>query len=112
MTTGEYLVAHSTLPSGTALDHLLAIQGTGQAGVVFVSFMSAVIDDSITSVLVEPQAEPQLYFRGGDSVAVNERDEVVNVSVLKQTDTLFIGERPLNLVVNNQASRRPVHRIT
>lgn len=31
MTTGEYLVAHSTLPSGTALQHLLALQiGTGQ----------------------------------------------------------------------------------
>jgi hypothetical protein len=37
MTTGEYLVSHSTLSSGTALQHLLALQiGSGQ-GTVFCS---------------------------------------------------------------------------
>lgn len=37
MTTGEYLVANSTLPSGTALQHLLALQigGGGPATTVF-----------------------------------------------------------------------------
>lgn len=38
MTTGEYLVAHSPLQSGTALDHFLALQfGAGQGETVFAS---------------------------------------------------------------------------
>lgn len=38
MTTGEYLVSHSSLPTGTALAHLLALQvGTGLGETVFAS---------------------------------------------------------------------------
>ncbi len=38
MTAGEYLVAHSPLASGTALEHFLAIQfGAGQGETVFAS---------------------------------------------------------------------------
>lgn len=44
MTTGEYLVANSTLPSGTALQHLLALQiGSGQ-GTVFCSQFNVRLD--------------------------------------------------------------------
>ena len=45
MTTGDYLVQHSTLPSGTALAHLLALQaGTGQ-GTVFASMLALRCDE-------------------------------------------------------------------
>lgn len=38
MTAGEYLVAHSPLQSGTALEHFLALQfGAGQGETVFAS---------------------------------------------------------------------------
>ena len=46
MTTGEYLVAHSTLPSGTALAHFLALQiGAGQGETVFASRFYVVTGD-------------------------------------------------------------------
>ena len=45
MTTGDYLVQHSTLQSGTALAHLLALQaGTGQ-GTVFASMFAVRCDE-------------------------------------------------------------------
>ena len=45
MTTGDYLVQHSTLPSGTAMAHLLALQaGTGQ-GTVFAAMFSLRCDE-------------------------------------------------------------------
>ena len=44
-TTGDYLVQHSTLPSGTALAHLLALQtGSGSGEAVFASMFSLHID--------------------------------------------------------------------
>ena len=46
MTTGEYLVANSPLPSGTALAHFLALQlGAGQGGAVFASRYCVVTGD-------------------------------------------------------------------
>lgn len=43
MTTGEYLVANSTLPSGTALQHLLALQiGSGQSTVFCSQFVATI----------------------------------------------------------------------
>ena len=45
MTTGDALVQHSPLPSGTALAHLLALQaGTGQ-GTVFASMFALRCDE-------------------------------------------------------------------
>ena len=44
MTTGDYLVQHSTLPSGTALAHLLALQ-TGGGGTVFASMFALRCDE-------------------------------------------------------------------
>lgn len=44
-TTGQFLVANSTLPSGTALQHLLALQiGAGNGQIVFASQFTAVVD--------------------------------------------------------------------
>lgn len=45
MTTGEYLVANSTLPSGTALQHLLALQiGSGSGQTIFCSQFHAIAE--------------------------------------------------------------------
>lgn len=46
MTTGEYLVANSPLPSGTALAHFMALQfGAGQGETVFASRFCVVTGD-------------------------------------------------------------------
>jgi len=47
LTAGEYLVANSTLPSGTALQHLLALQigtGTGSGQTIFCSQFNVRLD--------------------------------------------------------------------
>lgn len=50
MTAGEYLVAHSPLPSGTALAHFLALQfGAGPGETVFASrFYVAIEEEAVT----------------------------------------------------------------
>ena len=44
MNVGDYLVQHSTLPSGTAMAHLLALQ-TGGGGTVFASMFAVRCDE-------------------------------------------------------------------
>ena len=52
MTTGEYLVAHSSLPSGTALAHLLALNaGSGTGETVFASRFSVTTGEDRFSVV-------------------------------------------------------------
>lgn len=58
MTTGEYLVANSTLPSGTALQHLLALQigtGSGPGQTVFASQFAVSIETPRTEVYLKPR---------------------------------------------------------
>lgn len=51
MTTGEYLVANSPLPSGTALAHFLALQfGAGQGETVFASRFYVAIEEEVVNV--------------------------------------------------------------
>ena len=46
MTTGDYLVQHSTLPSGTAMAHLLALQtGGGVSQTLFASMFAVRCDE-------------------------------------------------------------------
>lgn len=60
MTTGEYLVAHSTLGSGSALAHLLALQ-VGGGGTVFASRFTVVTgsDSATVTRKAKRQAEPE-----------------------------------------------------
>lgn len=53
MTTGEYLVSKSLLPSGTALAHLLAMQGTGGGDNYFAEFFVATHE--MGSTIIEPE---------------------------------------------------------
>lgn len=54
-TTGEYLLSKSTLPSGTALAHLLALQ-TG-SGTVFASMFAVRIDEPTLSLVQRAKRE-------------------------------------------------------
>ena len=45
MTTGDYLVQHSTLQSGTALAHLLALQAGTSQGTVFAAMFALRCDE-------------------------------------------------------------------
>lgn len=60
MTTGEYLVAHSALGSGSALAHLLALQ-VGGGGTVFASRFTVVTgsDSATVTRKAKRQAEPE-----------------------------------------------------
>ena len=58
MTTGDALVQHSPLPSGTALAHLLALQaGTGQ-GTVFASMFAVRCDEPRLTLVQRAKREP------------------------------------------------------
>ena len=101
MTTGEYLVLHSTLPSGTALEHLLALQvGSGSGEVIFTSHMTAVVsEDSLAIVERENEAVPMqasektAYPKLSISeIFITQRQE--SVSVEKQAENFVIGRRP------------------
>jgi len=51
VTTGEYLVANSPLPSGAALAHFLALQfGAGQGETVFASRFYVAIEEEVVNV--------------------------------------------------------------
>jgi len=51
VTTGEYLVANSPLPFGTALAHFLALQfGAGPGETVFASRFYVAVEEEIVSV--------------------------------------------------------------
>jgi len=51
VTTGEYLVANSPLPSGTALAHFLALQfGAGPGETVFASRFYVAVEEEVVNV--------------------------------------------------------------
>lgn len=61
MTTGEYLVAHSSLPSGTALAHLLALNagsGSGLGQTIFASRFSVTTGEDRFSVVRKAKRTP------------------------------------------------------
>lgn len=51
MNLGQYLTARSPLPTGTVVQHLLAIQGSGPGATVLTHRMSAVLSESAITVL-------------------------------------------------------------
>ena len=84
---GDYLVQHSTLSSGTALAHLLALQaGTGRT--VFASSFTVVIE------------EPQLFV----NMSSNEMKQARQVSEVrskpgKEIKRLFVTTTPEEITV-------------
>ena len=104
MTTGDYLVQHSTLPSGTALAHLLALQtGTGQ-GTVFASMFSVRIDEPRLSLVQRAKREvadcaARSSLREETERDVSVRTSVARMNLLTMPENLTISENHAGSVV-------------
>lgn len=103
-TAGEYLVSKSTLPSGTALQHFLAMQ-TGQ-GTVFASQFSVLIEEPRLSLIKRPKREASEDYRPAVSRLSADAEKAVSIftreaslSVLTEIDELFIRQVSANSVV-------------
>ena len=76
MTTGQFLAQHSTLPSGTALAHLLALQmGRGPGAVVLAHRVTTVSSEQRLDVFSEPRVLTQQFH--DDTLGVSDRDDGV-----------------------------------
>lgn len=118
MTTGEYLVAHSTLPSGTALAHLLALRiGSGPGETIFASSLAVYSEEYRFTVESKPKRD--IPWEDKPSIEVSEREKNA-FSLLRQNtvfcfsapDEQFItSRRENNLVVQRRAAPLELVRI-
>lgn len=119
MNAGQYLVQHSTLPSGTALAHLLALQaGTGQ-GTVFASMFAVRCDEPRLTLVkrakreageVTERAPRQIDETGDKNTVVLTRQAAMSVltapewlTITPQRETqVFIQRDVQSAVVRNR----------
>ena len=106
MTTGDYLVQHSTLPSGTALQHLLAMQTGGSGGTVFASMFAVQIDEPRLTLVQRPKREAGEDYRPAISRLSADTEKAIAIftreaalSVRTEIDELFIWQGSTNTVV-------------
>lgn len=100
MTTGEYLVSKSSLTSGTALAHLLAMQ-TGGLGTAFASMFSVRIDEPTLSLV--QQESPQVVrsnFPGPAITTSAGGSATKEVSVMTKPLQLCLSTPTVRLFVN------------
>ena len=108
MTTGEYLLSKSSLPSGTALAHLLALQtGTGQ-GTVFASMFSVSVEQPSITVTqrakrpmpeIAPVVRPaQLPGKTPGSITIRTAQESISVQTTDNELTLTSRTESVTLV--------------
>ena len=99
MTTGEYLVAHSTLPSGTALAHLLNLQiGGGVGETVFASRFVVATAQQDSNVFSTDRKLSVFSLENEPS----EQGDEFDVHVLTRQLTLTIRDKPGALVVTTK----------
>lgn len=100
MTTGEYIVSLSGLSSGTALEHLLAIQARiGSGATFFTSRMSVLAGHD--EISVEPCAVPVRRFAEGAKVAypiLTERQ----ITLTQRTLSLSVEHRAADVVIKHR----------
>ena len=90
MTTGAYLLSRSSLPSGTALAHLLAIQGgSGTGKTVFASLFSVRIDEPQLTMVQTPKTEAREDYRPAIS-RLSSGDTEKAVSIFTRTAALSV----------------------
>ena len=103
MTTGEYLVSLSGLSSGTALEHLLAIQARiGGGATILTSRMSLVVGLDEISVDQRPvsiQVFPE------DQKAIHPLLCDTNITLTQKATATYVERKADEIVV----SRRPSH---
>lgn len=106
-TTGAYLLSKSSLASGTALAHLLALQtGTGTGQAIFASMFSVQIEEPRLFAVQRPKREAREDYRPAvsrlsadteKSVSIFTREATLNV--LTEPDELFIRQGSTDSVV-------------
>ena len=97
MTTGEYLLAKSSLNSGTALAHLLALQtGTGQ-GTVFASMFSVQIEQP--SLTVTHRAKRQVQDAQVVSPPIRQSKSPKNVAVFSAVMSAVVFTAPDEITI-------------
>ena len=97
MTAGDYLVQHSTLPSGTAMAHLLALQ-TGGGGTVFASMFALRCDEPRLTLVQRAKREA----RDADERTprkIDETDDDKNTVVLTRQAAMSVQTAPEWLTV-------------
>lgn len=106
MNTGEYLVSKSTLPSGTALAHLLAMQTGGGLGTVFASMFSVRIDEPNLSLVQRAKREAAEDYRPAVSRLSADTEKAIAIfmreaalSVLTVAEELFVWQGSTEAVV-------------
>lgn len=106
MTTGEYLVANSTLTSGTALQHLLALQiGSGQ-GTVFCSQFNVRIERQELTVTRKAKRRVQA---APVEVAPRQIEGKKDISVLYRVPSMTVfAESPEEITVLQRIARSTV----
>ena len=107
MNFGEYLVSQSSLSSGTALAHLLALQtGTGAGQTIFASMFSVQIDEPRLMLVQRPKREAREDYRPAVSRLSADTEKTVSIftreatlNVLTEIDELFIRQGSTESVV-------------
>lgn len=88
-TAGENLVQRSGLPSGTALAHFLAIQGSGADRIIYASQMAVLVESPQVSVMQIPRREDRSEHRPAICrLSADAHDKAV--SVFTRNAELFI----------------------
>ena len=106
-TTGTYLLSHSSLSSGTALAHLLALQaGTGTGQTIFASMFSVQIEEPRLFAVQRPKREAREDYRPAVSRLSADTEKAVSIftreatlNVRTETDELFIRQASTESVV-------------
>ena len=109
MTTGEYLVANSTLPSGTALQHLLALQigtGTGSGQTIFCSQFNVRLDQQ--ELVITRKAKRRVQAAQVEA-APRQIEGKKDIAVLYRVPILTVfADGPEEIIVQQRTSRSVV----
>ena len=102
MTTGDYLVQHSTLPSGTAMAHLLALQ-TGGGGTVFASMFALRCDEPQLTLVQRAKRADESAFSSAPTAAVATGE--LGASILTQPPRCAVLTRADAMILFSGAER-------
>ena len=104
MTAGEYLVSLSGLPSGTALEHLLAIQariGTGTGETIFTTRMFACTTEDRVDIIIPTLRPPRVHGerpRRQVGQAPSPVKSRVDAYAVAKTDVFFVASGVCEIV--------------
>lgn len=106
MTTGEYLLSRSSLPSGTALAHLLAIQAGSGQGTIFASRFTVAVETP--SLIVTRKAKRTVQSESPAASPTVQRRTTKprkNVAIFSTTPTAVTFTAPDEITVFSTTQR-------